>query len=102
MDPNTILVRAREKFPLSVVVGHDRACDGQSPPGKPILEPPGDGRVIIQDDEVFRVAAYAAYSCKDSPGTPEILATGNVPYYVVAEGQPGAGQFVRKDKVERA
>jgi hypothetical protein len=95
---DTIQVRAVQKVALAKVVGHDKACKGQKPPGKPIMEPPKEGRVVIPAGNVFRVNAQAAYSCKDDPTTPEIMATGNKPYFQVAEGQPGAGQFCRKDK----
>jgi hypothetical protein len=97
---NTIRIRATQRIALAQVVGHDKSCPGQKPPGKPILEPPKEGRVVVKIGEVVEVDAQSAYSCHDDPTTPEIMATGNKPFYVVAEGQPGAGQFCRQDKTE--
>jgi hypothetical protein len=101
-ESETIQVRATKKVALSKVVGHDKSCKGQEPAGKPIMEPPKNlaDRVVIASGAVIKVNAHSAYSCKDDPTTPEILATGNKPYYVVAEGQPGAGWFCRKDQTE--
>ena len=100
--PQTIQVRVTQKVAISKVIGHDKTCMGQKPPGKPIMEPPKKlaDRVVLKSGEVIKVNAQSAYSCKDDPTTPGILATGNKPYYVVAEGQPGAGWFCRKDKTE--
>ena len=97
---DSIKVRAIDKVALAVVVRHDNSCPGQKPPGKPILEPPKKNRVVFRSGDIIEVNAAEAYSCKDDPTTPEILATGNKHYYIVAEGQPGAGQFCRKDKTE--
>ena len=82
---------------------HDKKCSGQVPPGAPKLEPPKPSspeRVRIKVGDVLTVKAKAAYSCVDDPNTPEILATGNMPFYVVAEVEPFEGQYVRKDKTE--
>lgn len=98
---DTIRVRAIDKIALAVLVGHDKACPGMNPPGKPILEPPNTGRVVIQEGDTILVNSRAVYSCKDNAITPEILATGNIPFYIVADGQPGAGQFCRKDKTTK-
>jgi len=97
---DTIRIRATQRIALAEVVGHDKSCQGQKPPGKPILEPPKTGRVVLKTGDEIEVGARSAYSCHDDPTTPEIMATGNKPFYIVAEGQPGAGQFCRQDKTE--
>lgn len=98
LEGDSIQVKALEKVALALVVGHDKACEGSDPPGKPILEPPTEGRVVINEGAVVKVRSRAVYSCKDDPNTPEILATGGIPFYILSDGQPGAGMFLRKDK----
>jgi hypothetical protein len=97
----TIRVKAREQFALHVPVGHDASCGDLDPPGKPVMEPPAQGRVVIYKDQEFSVLAKAKYSCQDDPDSPVIKATGGTPYYEVSAGQPGAGQYARKDKTNR-
>lgn len=99
--PEFIAVQAIEKFALSKIVGHDKACEGQTPPGKPIMEPPNDNtRIVIKEGTTFRVVAQIAYSCKDDPTTPEIHATGMIPYYAVAD-YSGEVQYAPKNKTKR-
>lgn len=81
------------------IVGYDKACEGQIPPGKPIMEPPPTNvRVVYREGESFSVLAKAYVSCKCNPGDPYITAS-NGKFLQVAEGQPGTGGYVRADKV---
>ena len=96
----TILVKAIDKVALHVIVGHDRSCDGKTPPGKPILlPPPMSERIVYQKDTTFWVNAHARVSCHDDPLTPTIKASGGKLFHIIAKDQLGAGQFARADKV---
>ena len=102
-DPgsDTMIVRAKKQFPLGIAVDHDGACDGEHPPGKPIIEhPPVSERIIYTEGETIKVYRRYAYSCKDDPVTPTILATGRVPYYVAVDGYTDKVSFIRADLVE--
>jgi hypothetical protein len=96
-EPEDIIwVKAREKFALHVPVDHDASCGDFDPPGKPVMEPPAQGRVVVQEGQTFSVLAKAKYSCQDDPDSPVIKATGGIPYYAVT-----GGQYARKDKTIR-
>jgi hypothetical protein len=98
--PETIEVQVADQVALAIVIDHDKACIGQNPPGKPTLQPPKHGkpRVVKKVGDVVEVITKAAYSCKDDASTPEIIAAGNREYYIVADGDPDVGLYLRKDK----
>jgi GH25 family lysozyme M1 (1,4-beta-N-acetylmuramidase) len=87
------------KAVVHIIVGYDKACAGQVPPGKPIPEPPKYNRVVYRENEPFGIKKHAAVSCKDDPTNPFVLGPGNEPYCMVADGWPGAGDLVRLDKI---
>lgn len=100
-DPETITLRAKEKFPLGIAVDHDKKCEGEEPSGKPVIEhPPQEDRIIYQPGDTFDAYAAYQYSCVDDPDTPIIYAAGREPFYVAVDGYPGQISFAKASLVE--
>lgn len=111
VETMTVTVTA-DKLRVETVCGHDSACSGKSPPGKPVIEPDPDIQKYMQGEKIT-VFARAAYSCMDAKNTPTIKASGSDDgkprlYYRIAAGlgvdarfSPNypAGGYIDKDKV---
>lgn len=98
--PEVLWVRALVQFPLGIAVQHDQACKEHGTRGKPTIEHPKIGRIIIPKGKKIRIYAHYKYSCMDNAASPVIRAAGNKSYYVAVDGYPGQVSFVRKDLVE--
>jgi GH25 family lysozyme M1 (1,4-beta-N-acetylmuramidase) len=98
---DTIRVQAKpgQKAVVFELLDYDKACPGQEPPGKPIAEPPPiERRIVYKDNQPFEILAKAAISCKDNPDDHVVKGSG-YDFGVVAQMYPGAGSFVRLDKI---
>ena len=76
IDAMTVLAVTKSHYWSAA--GRDSACDGQDPPGKPILEV-NEGRI----DEGSHILVFkTAYDhCKDNPSDPFVKASGGDLYY---------------------
>lgn len=90
-EPVTMTVRVTaSKLRVECIKGHDNACSGQTPPGKPVMEP-WETVVRYDNGETLQVIAEnLVYSCKDDVNTPTVKSSGGKLYYRVPPGEPGA------------
>lgn len=98
VDTLTVEVNAGDKAVVFETVGYDKVCPGKEPPGKPIAEPPKKNRIVYDSGQTFKIKAKAFVSCKDNRNDHIVKGSG-YDFAIVADGQPGEGNFVRLDKV---
>ena len=108
-DPvsQTLNVYAKENVVVFETIYYDKACEEYKkthleytgPDGKPVAEPPKEGRVVFDAGSTFKINANAYVSCKDNPYDYIVHGSG-FDFGVVADGFPGAGNYVRLDKID--
>jgi GH25 family lysozyme M1 (1,4-beta-N-acetylmuramidase) len=93
----TIQVRIKEKHKAYRFFDDDDSCLPESEKGKPFMET-DDDKEPFTAGQIFLCDAKLAWSCKDNPGTPTLIANGGRKYFRIAEEGTYKGRFIRQDK----
>ena len=90
-------VKPDANCPVYLPVSHDKACVGQTPPGKPVFE---QKIGVLPKGSTFEIMAHFKYSCKDNPDNPWVIQSGGAEFGVIIDGDFGPVGFVPRKRFD--